>query len=56
MHILLWIIFGYLILGIIVQPLNVGKPRRPKTEGEAVGSAFILGVLALLVILGGHWS
>lgn len=42
----LWIVLGFQVLVLILQPVNVGKERKPRTEGEAV-----IGIgLSLLMI------
>lgn len=48
----LWVVVGLIVLGLVLQPVNVGKPREPRTPTEAVIASVINLVVIVLILWG----
>lgn len=50
---ILWVIAIWLILGAVLQPLLIGKERKPLTAGQSiVVSVFNLAIAAAIIFIG----
>lgn len=50
---ILWVIAIWMILGAVLQPLLIGKERKPVTTGQSIAVSVInLAVAAAIIFIG----
>lgn len=50
---ILWVIVAWIILGALLNPILIGKERKPLTAGQSIfTSVFQLGVAAAIIFIG----
>lgn len=50
---ILWVLAGWLILGAILNPILIGKERKPTTAGQSIANSILqLGFAAAIIFIG----